>query len=158
MSLINRVAGDGDLRPEDPALCAIGRDAVDGRQRIRGDHRAPPSDHVTVVVVVRWLDQNKLESFGGHGDIQINVVRRSCAWKRRSSATSPRRGVKHQPAQFRGKVAREQIHGFSIHASSATRTVTMKAPTTTTAAMAPKRPSHPSDIPATMAFHMLPSG
>src|SRR5215467_11947110 len=70
MGLINRVDGNGDLRAEDPALCAIGRDAVNGCQRIRGDHRAPPSDHVAIVVVVRWLDQNKLELFGGHGDIE----------------------------------------------------------------------------------------
>src|SRR5436190_4600343 len=56
-------------RPEDVALCAIGRNAIDGCQRIRWDHCAPPSDHVAIVVVVRWLDQNKLELLGGHGDI-----------------------------------------------------------------------------------------
>src|ERR1700730_652803 len=40
-------------------LCAIGRDAVEGGQRVRRNHRAPPTDHVAVVVIVRRLDQNE---------------------------------------------------------------------------------------------------
>ena len=46
---------------------------------------------------------------------------------------------------FGSDTARERIHGFSIHASSATKTVMMKAPTMTAAATAPRRPSHRSD-------------
>src|SRR5262249_23132076 len=52
---------DAYIRSEDPPICAIGRDAVNGGQRIRGDHRAPPSDHIAVVVVMRRLYENQLE-------------------------------------------------------------------------------------------------
>jgi putative ABC transport system substrate-binding protein len=38
-----------------------------------------------------------------------------------------------------------RLHGFSIHASSETKTVMMKAARITAAAMAPSRPSHRSD-------------
>jgi len=76
MGLVNRVDGDGDPRPEDVALGAIGGNAIDGCERIRWDHGAPPSDHVAVVVVVRRLDQNEPELLGGHADIRHN--RHSC--------------------------------------------------------------------------------
>ncbi len=50
-----------DIRAEHLPLGAVGGDAVDRGQRIRRDHRAPPADHVAVVVVVRRLDQHQLE-------------------------------------------------------------------------------------------------
>jgi hypothetical protein len=43
---------DGDIGTEDQPLRAIRRDAVDRCQRIRRDHRPPPADHVSVVVVM----------------------------------------------------------------------------------------------------------
>src|SRR6266540_7276408 len=74
MRLVNRLDGDGNPRPEDLALCAIGRNAVDGCQRIRGNQRTPPADHVAIVVVVRRLDQNELEaSLRWHKDLQHEV-------------------------------------------------------------------------------------
>jgi len=67
--LVDHLDVDGDVRPKDLPLGAIGRDAVHSRKRIRGDQRAPPADHVSVVVVVRRLDQDELEapvrSYGG---------------------------------------------------------------------------------------------
>ena len=51
--------------PKDSPLRAVGSDTVDGSERIRGDHRAPPADHVSVVVVMGRFDQDKLESPGG---------------------------------------------------------------------------------------------
>src|SRR5215470_9870139 len=94
MGLINRVDGDGDLRPEDPLLCAVGRDAVDGCQRVRGDHRAPPSDHVAVVVVVRGLDQNKLELLGRHGKHPstkdfVRLMRGTLPWPTNTNTSGP---------------------------------------------------------------------
>ena len=43
---------DGDVWPERFPLGAIDGDPVDRRQRVGGDHRAPPADHITVVVVM----------------------------------------------------------------------------------------------------------
>jgi hypothetical protein len=57
---------DGDVRPKDLPLGAIGGDCIHGSERIRGDHRAPPADHVSVVVVVRRLDQDQLEASTCH--------------------------------------------------------------------------------------------
>jgi hypothetical protein len=53
---------DGDIRPEDLPFDAIGRNTVDGGEGIRGDHPAPPADHVSVVVIVRRLDENQLKA------------------------------------------------------------------------------------------------
>ena len=43
---------DGDVRPKNLPLGAIRGNAVNGGERIRGDHRAPPADHISVVVVM----------------------------------------------------------------------------------------------------------
>ena len=53
---------DVDVRSEHLAFGAIGRNAIDGRERIGRDHRAPPADHIAVFVVVRRLDQDELEA------------------------------------------------------------------------------------------------
>src|SRR5215831_16518187 len=71
MRLVNCLDVDRNVRPENLALCAIGCDAVDGGQRIRRNHCAPPAYHVAIVVIVRWLDQNELEaSPWRHRDLQ----------------------------------------------------------------------------------------
>ena len=62
VGLVDRRDVDGDIRPQHLPLGAIGGDAIDGGERIRRDHRPPPADHVSVVVVVRRLDQNELEA------------------------------------------------------------------------------------------------
>ncbi len=64
--LVDHFDVDGDVRPKDLPLGAIGGDCIHGSERIRGDHRAPPADHVSVVVVVRRLDQNQLEASTCH--------------------------------------------------------------------------------------------
>ena len=43
---------DGDVRPENLPLGAIRGNAVYGGERIRGDHCAPPADHISVVIVM----------------------------------------------------------------------------------------------------------
>ena len=71
VGLVDRLDVDGDVRPKDLPLGAVGRDAVDGGERIRRNHRAPPADHIAVVVVVRRLDQDELEApFRGQGGLQ----------------------------------------------------------------------------------------
>ena len=57
VGLVNHRDVNGNVRPEHLPLGAIGRDAVYGSERIGRDHRAPPADHIPVVVVVRRLDQ-----------------------------------------------------------------------------------------------------
>ena len=47
-------------------LSAIGRDTVYGGKRIRRGHCAPPPDHVSVVVVVRRLDEDELKMSSHH--------------------------------------------------------------------------------------------
>jgi hypothetical protein len=51
-----------NVRPEHPPLSAIGCDAVDSGQRIQGSHSAPPPDHVSVIIVVRGLDEDELKA------------------------------------------------------------------------------------------------
>ena len=69
VGLVDHRDVDGDVRPEHLPLGAIGRDAVYGGERIGRDHRAPPADHIAVVVVVRRLDQEQLElALRDHGD------------------------------------------------------------------------------------------
>ena len=43
---------DGDVRPKNLPLSAIRGNAVNGGERIRRNHRAPPADHISVVVVM----------------------------------------------------------------------------------------------------------
>src|SRR5262245_29626286 len=43
---------DGNLRSKDLPVRAIGSDAVYGGKRIRGNHRSPPADHISIIVVV----------------------------------------------------------------------------------------------------------
>ena len=50
--LVDRFDIDGDVWPENPPLGAIGRDAVHGGERIRRAHRAPPTDDVSILVVM----------------------------------------------------------------------------------------------------------
>ena len=53
---------DRDLGAEDLALRRIRRERVDAGERVRGDRGAHPLDDVAVVVVVRRLDQDELET------------------------------------------------------------------------------------------------
>jgi hypothetical protein len=47
---------NGDIRPKNAAFGAVGSDAVDSGERVGGDHRPPPPNHIAFVVVVRQLD------------------------------------------------------------------------------------------------------
>jgi hypothetical protein len=51
-----------NVRPEHPPFGTIGCNAVHSRQRIRGRHGAPPPDHISVVIVVRRLDEDELKA------------------------------------------------------------------------------------------------
>ena len=62
MGLVDDVDVDGDVRPEHLALRGIARQPVDRGEGIGGDQRAPPADHIAVVVIVRRLDQDELEA------------------------------------------------------------------------------------------------
>src|SRR5262249_5306829 len=53
---------DGGVGSQYPPLRRIAPQAVENRQRVRGDERPHPLDDVAVVVVVRRLDQNELEA------------------------------------------------------------------------------------------------
>ena len=60
--LVDRFDVDDDVRPKGLALGAIGGNAVQGGERIRGYDRAPPPDDVSLVVVVRRFDKKELEA------------------------------------------------------------------------------------------------
>jgi hypothetical protein len=53
---------DRNVRAKYPSVGTIGRNGVNGGQRIRGAHRPPPTDDVSVVVVMRRLYQDQLEA------------------------------------------------------------------------------------------------
>jgi hypothetical protein len=57
--------GDSDVNvfAQDTALGAIHPEAIKRRQRIGRDRRARPLDDVALVIVVRGLDQKKMEQF-----------------------------------------------------------------------------------------------
>ena len=58
---VDRLDVHGEIRPKNTAFGAVSG-YVDGGQRVGGDHRAPPPNHVAVVVIVRRLDQDELEA------------------------------------------------------------------------------------------------
>ena len=73
--LVDHLDIDGDFRSEYPPLGAICCNSVDGGKRVRGNHRPPPANYVSVVIVVRRLDQNELKApLRGHG----TVLAQSC--------------------------------------------------------------------------------
>ena len=53
---------DVDVGPENPALRAVVEKAIDAGQRIRRHRRAVPADDITVVVIMRRLDQHDAET------------------------------------------------------------------------------------------------
>ena len=68
VGLVHRLELNLDILAEHLVLRALGDQAVDRRQRVRGDRRAKPLNDVTVVVIVRWLNQDDKKSLGGaHG-------------------------------------------------------------------------------------------
>jgi hypothetical protein len=62
VDLVERIDVDVDVIAQHPPLARLVDQAVDGRQRVRGNERPEPLDDVTVVVVVRRLDQRDLET------------------------------------------------------------------------------------------------
>ena len=50
--LVDHFDIDGDVGPENLPLGAIGRNAVNGGERIRRNHRPPPTDDVSILVVM----------------------------------------------------------------------------------------------------------
>ena len=52
VGLVDHRDVDGDVGSQHLPLGAIGGNAVNGGERIRRDHRAPPADHIAVVVVM----------------------------------------------------------------------------------------------------------
>src|SRR6516165_4299084 len=59
--LVDRFDVDVEIGAKNLALATLQGDAIEAGQRIRRQTAAPPSDHVTIVVVMRRLDQNKPE-------------------------------------------------------------------------------------------------
>ena len=66
---------DINVRTEHLALDAFERNAVDRGQRVRGDNRTPPADHVAIFAVMRRLNENELKSTIGGWFRQISVSR-----------------------------------------------------------------------------------
>ena len=58
---------DGDVIAQYAAFVAVQGEAIQHRQSIGGDAGAEPLDDVSLVVVVRWLDQDQGKALGGHG-------------------------------------------------------------------------------------------
>lgn len=60
--LVVRLDFDFDLVTEDVAIARVKSQTVKARKRVGGNKTAPPLDDVTVVIVMRWLDQFEQES------------------------------------------------------------------------------------------------
>ena len=61
IDLVEGLQDDFGLAAEDFALDQVEGQAIEGGKRVRGDPGLPPLDHVTIVVVVRWLDDNQVK-------------------------------------------------------------------------------------------------
>jgi hypothetical protein len=62
VGLVDHFDVDVEIGTENLALATFQRDAIEAGQRIRRQPAAPPSDDVTVIIVMRRLDQNKPET------------------------------------------------------------------------------------------------
>ena len=62
MRLVDRIDVDADIGSQHLALGTIDCNAVDSRQRVRGNHRPPSADDIAIVVVMRRFDQNELKA------------------------------------------------------------------------------------------------
>ena len=60
--LVDRFDVDVEIGAKNLALATLQGDAIEAGQRIRRQAAAPPSNDVTIIVVMRRLDQNKPET------------------------------------------------------------------------------------------------
>src|SRR5262249_41129211 len=74
IGLVDHDDVDIDIRTEHALPGAVAREPVDRCQRIRRDQRAPPADNVPVIVIVRRLDQNQLETPHADNARRINRI------------------------------------------------------------------------------------
>jgi hypothetical protein len=54
--LVDRHYVDGDVGSEHLAIRAVS--CIESGERIGGNHRSPPADHISIVIVMRRFDQN----------------------------------------------------------------------------------------------------
>ena len=78
VALVVNLDLDVDLGAENAGFGAFGEQAIDARETVRRDRRAPPLDDVAVAVVVRRLDQSDRES----------ALRHARPWERRTGVDS----------------------------------------------------------------------
>jgi hypothetical protein len=52
VGFVDRLDVDGDIRSEHEPLGTICCNCVDGSKRVRRDHRPPPANYVSIVIVV----------------------------------------------------------------------------------------------------------
>jgi hypothetical protein len=62
IGLIERRHVDGHVGPQHLALGGVDREPIERSQRVRRHDRTEPLNHVAVVVVMRWLDQDQLKA------------------------------------------------------------------------------------------------
>src|SRR5512143_834205 len=63
IGLVDRRHIDGDALPEHLASRGVDRESIERRQRVRRHDRAVPLNDVPVIVVMRRLDQDQLETW-----------------------------------------------------------------------------------------------
>ena len=66
IGLVDDIDLDIDVGAEHVALRAIERHAMQRRERIGRHQPTPPSDDVTVIVIVRGFDEHNMESISYH--------------------------------------------------------------------------------------------
>ena len=99
VGLVDRVNVDYDIGAKHLALRAIESDTVECCKRVRWNHRAPPADYISIVVVMRRFNQDELEAF-------------QTSW--------PRRFVRHK-LLFRFDVGRQrQLSRFQSNGAQST--------------------------------------
>ena len=62
VGLVQRMNLDLDIVAEHVPLFAVEREPVKCRERVRGDGRTQPLDHVPVVIIMRRLDQDQAKA------------------------------------------------------------------------------------------------
>ena len=62
VGLIDHCHIDVDIRPQHLALGAIDGNTIDGRKRVGRYHRPPPANDISVIIVMRWFDEDEPEN------------------------------------------------------------------------------------------------
>src|SRR5437870_7845992 len=85
VALVDRLNLDVYIRAEHLRGLAVGEETVNAREAVGRNERPPPLDHVAIVVIMRRLDQDRLEGLDWH-----HAPRAGTPWNAKTSVLQGR--------------------------------------------------------------------